>query len=327
MIGGKCFITKVDKGSDAEKKRLQFGDEIYAINGVAPVRENLWKLRYFFFYLRPQPSLKFITIKPDQRIFETIVVPKIIEGLEHNDFVSDGAGIMRYRYIRDQEYKHEKEMRQFYSDRDGVFIWKMSTFTIAAETVDSMMAKAAKAKGIVFDLRGNGGGYIDTLQRLIANIFDHNVKIGDEKRRKETKEQIAKTRGKDVYSGPVVVLIDSQSGSASELFARVVQLEKRGTVIGDTSAGAVMEAERFSYNTGLDVVVPFGASITIADLIMKDGKSLEKVGVTPDILVLPTGNDIVGKRDVTLAKALETLRVKITAEAAGAMFPVEDDNK
>jgi len=77
------------------------------------------------------------------------------------------------------------------------------------------------------------------------------------------------------------VLIDSKSASAAEIFARLVQLEKRGIVIGDQSAGAVMEARSFSHKVGTDSVIPYGTSMTDADVIMSDGKSIERVGVIP----------------------------------------------
>ena len=53
---------------------------------------------------------------------------------------------------------------------------------------------------------------------------------------------------------------------------------------------------------------------------MSDGKSLEHIGVTPDELVLPTGNDIANQRDPVLAKAIEMLGGKISAEEAGNFF-------
>jgi C-terminal processing protease CtpA/Prc len=113
--------------------------------------------------------------------------------------------------------------------------------------------------------------------------------MADIKTRKESKPVIARTRGKNsVFEGKVVVLVDSDSGSASEVFARVMQLEKRGTVIGDRSAGAVMRSIYRSYEMGTERIVSWGANITNADAIMSDGKSLEKVGVIPDELVLPT---------------------------------------
>ena len=119
------------------------------------------------------------------------------------------------------------------------------------------------------------------------------------------------------------MLIDSESASASELFARTIQIEKRGTVLGDRSMGAVMASRYYDHQTGVGQVLYFGNSITVADLIMTDGKSLEKTGVVPDELMLPTGEDLAGKRDPVLAKAAEMLGVKLDAEKAGTFFPKE----
>ena len=118
-------------------------------------------------------------------------------------------------------------------------------------------------------------------------------------------------------------MIDSESGSASEIFARVMQLEKRATVLGDRSAGAVMVSRYYPRQIGLDVVAFFGSSITEADLIMTDGKSLEKIGVVPDETILPSADDIAAGRDTVLARAAALLGAKLDAAEAGKMFPFE----
>ena len=186
-----------------------------------------------------------------------------------------------------------------------------------------MASKFKKRKALLLDLRGNGGGSEETLLRLIANLFDQDIKVGDLKGRKEQKPMVAKSRGENAFNGKLVVLIDSGSGSAAELLARVVQLEKRGIVIGDRSAGAVMRARHFDHQSGTDTVAFFGASITDADIIMADGKSLEHVGVTPDEIKLPTASDLVASRDPVLAYAASLLGVSISPEKAGSLFPVE----
>lgn len=61
--------------------------------------------------------------------------------------------------------------------------------------------------------------------RLLGNLFDHDVKVGDFKGRKDQKPAVAKTRASNAFAGKLIVLIDSYSGSAAELLARVVQLE------------------------------------------------------------------------------------------------------
>jgi carboxyl-terminal processing protease len=95
------------------------------------------------------------------------------------------------------------------------------------------MGKVHKYKTLILDLRGNGGGWVSTVTRLISNLIDHDVKIADSVSRKETKPMLAKTRADKAYKGKLIVLVDSRSASASEVLSRTVQLEKRGTVIGD----------------------------------------------------------------------------------------------
>src|SRR5438270_8056543 len=186
-----------------------------------------------------------------------------------------------------------------------------------------MMGKARKHKALIIDLRQNGGGSEDTMKAYLAGIFDHDVKIGDRVTRNATKPILTKSHSHNAFSGKVVVLVDSNSASASELLARVVQLEKRGTVIGDHSPGSVMEAKHYHYEQGMDTVIFFGASITEANILMTDGNSLEHTGVTPDELVLPGAADLASGSDPVLAHAAGACGVKLSAEQAGKLFPYE----
>ncbi|MBC7911282.1 MAG: hypothetical protein H7Y30_12320, partial [Pyrinomonadaceae bacterium] len=77
------------------------------------------------------------------------------------------------------------------------------------------------------------------------------------------------------------------------------------------------------YESGVDIVAFYGASITNADVIMSDGKSVEHVGVIPDELLLPTGSDMAAKRDPVLARAAALVGIELTAEKAGTFFPIE----
>ena len=54
MVGDKCFVSAVKPKSDAEAKGLQVGDEVWTVDGFGPVRENLWKMKYFYYSLRPR---------------------------------------------------------------------------------------------------------------------------------------------------------------------------------------------------------------------------------------------------------------------------------
>jgi len=91
----------------------------------------------------------------------------------------------------------------------------------------------------------------------------------------------------------------------AEIFARVIQLQKRGLVMGDHTSGSVMEAEHYSYKVGAGTVVFFGASITDSDVIMTDGKSLETHGRHSDQVMLPSPADLAAGLDPVLAKAAQ----------------------
>jgi len=84
-----------------------------------------------------------------------------------------------------------------------------------------------------------------------------------------------------------------------------------------------MESRRSTDQVGLDVVIFYGASITVSDLIMPDGKSLEKVGVTPDEVRLPTAQDLAAGRDTVLSYAASLFGVTLDPVEAGKLFPIE----
>jgi C-terminal processing protease CtpA/Prc len=223
--------------------------------------------------------------------------------------------------MREAESRNDAIGREVLVSGD-VAIWKLSAFNLAPDWIEKQIGKARGQKALILDLRGNGGGSTETLSSLAGSLFDHDVKILDRVERDATKPMIAK-RQAHVFDGKLIVLVDASSASASEILARVVQLEHRGTVIGDRSEGAVMEAKRYRESTGVSMGPVFGFSITDANLIMTDGKSLEGTGVTPDEILLPTAADLAAGRDPVLARAAELAGLKLDAAEAGEMFPFE----
>ncbi len=158
-------------------------------------------------------------------------------------------------------------------------------------------------------------------------MFENDLKIYDRVRRDSTKSISVNGRHHDAFTSRLVVLVDSESASASELFARIIQLEKRAFIMGDRSSGMVMEARFYPHEISLDTHNFYGAEVTISDLIMTDGKSLEHIGVEPDILILPTAQDLAAHRDPVMAKAASLVGVKVTPEEAGSTFLEKESGK
>ncbi len=323
-IGDNCYVVAVKPKSEAEKVGLKVGDRVLAIDGVAPKREDLWKLGYLYNSLRPAPGMRLFIASPGETKARMLDVPaKVTSSKRTLDFTGLGDGNDIHKYIWERERVDRIYRNRTVTMGDDLVIWKMPSFVISEKEVDGMMGKVKGHKALVLDLRGNGGGYETTLLHMIGYFVDHDVKVADVKGRREAKERIAKTRGNDGFKGQLVVLVDNGSASAAEMFARVMQLEKRGTVIGDRSSGMVMRAKTYSHDIGMDIKVFFGSEITESDVIMADGKSLEKIGVAPDEMVLPTGADLTANRDPVLTRAAELVGVKLEPEKAGSFFPIE----
>jgi C-terminal processing protease CtpA/Prc len=316
MIGDKCIVTSVSPKSDAAAKGLKMGDELTAIQNFHPTRNELWKVQYYYNLIGKRDQLHLVVRGPGEAQTRELDIKSkmerkrsqvaFIELFNSHDFTSTDEENAKHRFVK----------------ANNVSAWRMPTFGFDPAEVDSLMARFKGSEGLILDLRSNGGGYVKTLEAIAGYLFPRDIKIADMKGRKPMDPSVAKTQGTSMFKGKIVVLVDANSGSASEIFARLMQLEKRGVVLGDVSAGAVMQAVGFNGELGGgDSVVPYGASITNADVIMKDGKSLEHVGVIPDELILPTADDVAKNRDPVLARAFEILGVKMGSEEAGKIFP------
>jgi C-terminal processing protease CtpA/Prc len=321
LVGNDAYIMRIRPGTDAESK-IHPGDRIVFLNTYAINREDFDQLLYYFSALAPQPATALDLVDPSGATRHVTVDSKVREEKKVLDLTtSDGGNDLNQLNRRGEDEYHL--LRERYVEAGDVMYWKMPEFILDQVLVERMFAIAHKHQTLILDLRSNPGGSIDTLEHLIGNVFDHDVKIADRVGRKEMNPQLAKTVGDGCFNGKIIVLVDSLSGSSSELFARVMQLEKRGTVIGDRTYGGVMEARHYPYSQGLDTKIFYGFSVTDADLIMKDGKSIEHTGVTPDEIVLPTGQDLAAGRDPVLARAAELAGAKLTPADAGKMFPFE----
>lgn len=326
-IGDQCYVVAVKPGSDAAAKGVKPGDLIVSVDGFKPTRKELWKMEYYYYGLSPRPGMRLVLQSPGQQPRQLDVAAKVVQGKRVLDLSGRGNSHMDINDLLRKSEDSARLRRHRFQKFGGVVVWKMDSFGFEPEQADQIMNEQVRGNGaLILDLRGNPGGYVVTLERLVGHFFDRELKIADLKGRKEMKPMVAKKRGGQPFEGKVIVLIDSKSSSAAELFARVMQLEKRGVVIGDRSSGFVMQSLYHNQEMGTETVIFYGASITNADVIMSDGKSLEHTGVVPDVVIVPTAEDLAANRDPVLARAAEMLGIKLDPAKAGAMFPIEWKN-
>jgi C-terminal processing protease CtpA/Prc len=312
MIDKNCFVVSVEKGSDAEKKGIRVGDQVTAIGTLNVTRENFGTLTYILYCLNPPDTLQLQTISPDREKHDLVIQARIRTREER-------LGIAKAGQNPSDPHKCQKV-------NEELIACKLPTFSTEKGSIDKMMSETAGYKKLVLDLRGNSGGSAEIEEYLAGYFFDREVKVATFVMRDKTLERVAKPLPQKTFSGELIVLIDSDSASAAEVFARLVQIEKRGKVVGDVSKGAVMTAtysimslpprgtmQAFSIST-------FGLSMSVADLIMSDGKRLENVGVIPDHPALPTQKMLAEKMDPALAYAAGLLGAALTPEDAGKYY-------
>jgi C-terminal processing protease CtpA/Prc len=324
IVGDRCLITGVKPGSDAESKGLRAGDAVLDIESLPPTRADLWKMRYSLHLLNPRRLVRIVAQTPGsapRRLeIETKVTPRPKEVRVNLESLMNGIT---------SDFDEVSVKRVNRVERLGtVAVWRFEAFDFQPNDVDRLFDTVVNgATDLILDLRGNPGGLVKTLEQLSGRLFDRDVKIADMKTRKSLKPSMAKAR-KNPFMGRIIALVDSESGSAAEILARVLQLEQRGLVIGDRTAGSVMVGEMMAgavqLISGPDELslLPYGFSVTVADVIMKDGRSLERVGVAPDEILTPTQEDLAAGRDPVLARAATLMGVTLDAVEAGKLFPI-----
>jgi carboxyl-terminal processing protease len=182
-------------------------------------------------------------------------------------------------------------------------------FNVWMPAVDGLVQKAIDrfrtADGIVLDLRGNPGGLAAMIMGISGHFLNERVPLGTMKNREATLKFAANPRlvngaGQRVepYKGPLAILIDSMTGSASECFAGGMQSLGRARVFGQTSMGQALPAFFDKLPNG-DILIH-----ATGDFVTADGTRLEGRGVIPDEEVKIDRQGLLVGRDATLDAAL-----------------------
>jgi len=161
---------------------------------------------------------------------------------------------------------------------------------------------AGGARGIVVDLRGNGGGYGDEA-RAVASLFIKNGPIFTiEARGAAPRPQRA--TGEVAFTGPLAVLVDGDTASAAEIVAGAIQNDRRGAVVGTKTFGKGVVQSL--------VPLPDGAAlkITTARYALPSGREIDRAGIVPNAVVAEPPASVPGDvaRDPQLVRAVELVR-------------------
>lgn len=153
-------------------------------------------------------------------------------------------------------------------------------------------------KALILDLRGNPGGVGNFTTAIAARLDSQKRSLGVSQYR-YSKQEFAYEGNENSFKGKVFILIDETSASSAEVLAGGLQANKRAIVIGRNSVGAVLPS--------INDILPNGGALqhAIADFRTPDGKILEGRGVTPDIEINLTRQDLLRNKDLALETAFK----------------------
>lgn len=165
--------------------------------------------------------------------------------------------------------------------------------------------KLKDPKGIILDLRWDGGGYLNGAVDVLSAFFKGEQQVVSIEYKDPTENEKLKTDGSAAFPDlPLVVLVNKGSASASEIVAAAIQDLKRGVIMGTITygKGSVQEVDP----------LPDGSSLrfTIAKWNAPSGRNINEIGVTPDVVVEPKEEDLANKFDRQLDEAVKYLRNK-----------------
>ena len=163
-----------------------------------------------------------------------------------------------------------------------------------------ILTKNYYKKGFIIDLRSNPGGLLSNAI-AISDMFLDSGDIVSTVDRNNYKETDRATKGV-VTRRPVVILINKGSASASEIFSGAMKDNGRAVLVGEQSfgKGLVQEINKLPGGSGIN--------ITIQKYLTPNGTDIHKKGITPDVVVKLSDDDIKNKNDLQLKKAIEVLQ-------------------
>lgn len=264
-IGVDDEIIKIGQGAAEPVDVTGYGvtDAVKLIRGAEKGTEVRITVR------KPDGTIKVIILKRDEiKLDDTFAKSAIIKG-EHK---------IGYIYL--------PEFYMDFEDPKGA----RSSDDVARE-VEKL--KAEKVEGIVIDLRGNGGGSLPEVVKM-AGLFIEDGPICQVKGRDEKAPYQWKDRDKTIlYDGPLTVLVDEFSASASEIFAAAIQDYKRGIIVGSTSTygkGTVQRTIPLNPESENSFLVKKAEDLGTVKLTLQkfyriSGGATQLRGVVPDVVI------------------------------------------
>ncbi len=308
-FGEEVRISHLKEGGRADRAGLLPGDRILSINGYGVDRASIDLAMLFWRVLRPVAVMEIDFVRGTDSPRKVRVEAEVKQKALITDLTS-----VETVYALVREAERHKETFLYNVDADGIAYLGLPSFSVDPDFLGRVVGKVKRSRATVVDLRGNLGGAKDSVVHFTGYFSDKPDTIAEVVGRSKTEPLAVKPR-QPRLTGPLVVLVDSQSASASEVFARHVQRTGRGVVIGDRTAGRATLAQFVSMSHGVDTVMFYGVEVAVGRIVFPGNEELEGRGVTPNANCVPTSEDQREGRDPCLELAMSEARKALTPSA------------
>ncbi len=300
MRDGALTVIAPIEGTPADKAGLQAGDIILRIDGESTLNMSI------------DDAVNIMRGKPKTPIDLTIVRKGESEPLEIN-------------IIRDII-----KIQSVYAKQIGEDILYIRVTNFDKKVVDDVAKELKKHKdhdnGIILDLRNNPGGLLDQAVGLVDLFVDEGEIVSQKGRDEAENRAFTAHASNTITKAPLVVLINEGSASASEIVSGSLQDHKRAVLVGQKSFG------KGSVQVILPITEDEAIKLTIARYYLPSGRTIQAVGVTPDIDVTPgeikTRENKYKIKEADLKQHLENELEKIDGNVSEALETagIEDSN-
>lgn len=251
LATGLGKISGVITGTPAEAANLREGDLIYMVDGESASGLELSEI--------------VSRIKGEEGT--TVHLTLVREG--ESDYVE--VDIER-RKVESPTVKYE-----VYSDETGyIQITEFDDITVDQFTEALAVCKGAGVKGLILDLRSNPGGNLSAVVEIARQILPEGMIVYTEDRNGQRTEYTCK--GENELKIPMVVLINGNSASASEILAGAIKDYKIGTLVGTTSYGKGIVQRIIGLQDGSAV------KLTVSSYYTPNGNNIHGIGIEPDVI-------------------------------------------
>jgi len=293
-IEGKPVVTWVEPGSEAARQGIRPGFTVSRVDGM-PVDKALERIRDEIIESSTQTALELQTY--DKRFHGQRDTPVSVTFLDDEETPRPVTLIRRFIEFQRRVIVKKLPHKIGYIEVTGFGPEIEKDFEAA-------MQEAQGARGLILDLRNNGGGFVTTVTQIASYFFPEETSLGEFITRQGRSTPRRTQRVRINYREPLVVLVSARSASGSEIFAAAMQERKRAVVVGasPTTCGCLLGVSR-------TLRLLDGGKLNVSDTDYRTamGRRIEGSGVKPDLQLETRIADLLASRDRTLELAADQL--------------------